>query len=368
MYHPEMRRGLLFGVAAFACAPAAFAATWTKGTTPYLGQIFAIDATEEPNWPYGSKDVLGDGPQFDAAEQALQLRTAYASANATQLWTRVYVSSQTAVDTTLTVFVFIDSDKNTATGGGTSSTTLSPMFTSEHSPGGYDYVLGIVGNGTIANVWQWATTPTPGYVVVSTTPTQTAAEIGADVDPILIAFNGSMLHGYVQGRVDLGIVGLTQACDANLYVRSARPTGPSDLDMKYYTSCVPAATNGVPTIVDTGCTSDAQCPQNGVCVNAACVVAQPCIAATDCPANDTCTADGRCVPATGACTQGGTDCGAGFRCAPNGTCVAGGTTTGNGEVEGGAFHCDVAPKRKSTALLGLLAGLLAILHMRRRRG
>ncbi len=380
---------VLIGLAVMGGSSVALAATWTKGTTPYLGQIFAVDATEEPNWPYGSKDVLADGPAFGPEEQSLNLRTAYASTSATQLWTRVYVSSATAVDPTLTVFVFIDSDQNKATGGGTNSTTLSPMFTSESSPGGYEFVLGVVGNGTIANVWQWTTTPKPDYVVVNITPAQAAAEIGADIDPIRI---NAATHGYVQGRVDLGIVGITQACNANLYVRSARPTGLSDLDMKFSTSCVPALTNGVPTIVVTSCTSDAQCPENGVCVSGACVLAQPCIVATDCPANDTCTVDGRCVPTGGAtcttlatcnglacvngacvaCTAGGTDCGAGYRCAPNGTCVVGGVT-GAGEVEGGAFHCDIASpvgraqSNGNVVALGALAGLLGMLRVRRRR-
>jgi hypothetical protein len=364
------RAGTLLGASVLFLAPAAFGATWSNGTTPHLGQIFAIDATGEANWLWGAEDVLGDGVgTFTAAEQSLDLRTAYASTNATQLWTRVYVSSTAAADTTLTVFVFVDSDRNVATGGGTNSTTLSPAFTTEKSPGGYDYVFGILGNGTIANVWQWQTTPSPSYVVVTTTPAQAAAEVGADVDPIRI---GPASHAYVQGRIDLSIVGLTQACDANLYVRSARSSGASDLDMTYTTSCVPAKTNGVPTIVlQPGCTSDAQCPQNGVCQNGTCIVAQPCATKADCPANDICTADGRCVPSTGACTPGGTDC-AGTRCAPNGTCVAGGGgdggTTGNGEVEGGALHCNVGPTPKSAAGLAMLAALLGILFVRRKNG
>src|SRR5262249_14138350 len=152
---------------------------------------------------------------------------------------------------------------------------------------------------------------------------QAAGEVGTDVDPIRI---GMASHGYVQTTIDLSVVGLTQACDANLYVRSARAAGPSDLDMKYFTSCVPAKTNGVPTIVTvtvTGCTTDAQCPQNGVCSNGTCVIAQGCATVADCPAGDTCTADGRCVPPT-ACTA--TSCGAGMECAPNGTCVPGNPT------------------------------------------
>lgn len=385
-----MRRTFLLAVGFFACAPSAWGATWTNPQGPRLGQIFAIDTTGEPNWIYGAEDVLGDGlGTFTAAEQALDLRTAYASTDATKLWTRVYVSSAAAADPTLTVFVFIDSDMNVATGGPTSSTTLSPLFTNDLSPGGYDFVLGIRGNATIANVWQWQTTPQPDYVVVNTNPNQTAAEIGAVIDPIRI---GTALHAYVQGEVDLAIVGLTQACDANLYVRSARTSGASDLDMKYATTCVPADANGdrIPDIVVvTGCTSDAQCPEGGVCDNGTCVLAPPCATNADCPANETCNANGLCVPNGGgtctvladcaglacvggkcvACTQGGTECGAGYRCAPNGTCVAGGGTTGNGEVEGGAFHCSIsrtnAPPKTVLAVLALAA--LSVVHRIRRR-
>ena len=362
-----MKRGTLIGAAIFTLANSALAApTWTNKTTPHLGQIFALDLTGEPNWLWGAEDVLGDGlANFTTAEQALDLRTAYASTNATQLWTRVYVSNAAAADTTLSVFVFVDADKNTATGGGTNATALDPAFTSENSPGGYEYAFATKGDGTIAGVWQWQATPTPGYVVVNVTPQQATAEVGTDVDPIRVGNAAS--HGYVQATIDLSVVGLTQTCDANLYVRSARQAGASDLDMKYWTTCVPAKTNGVPTIVITGgCTSDAQCPQDGVCDDGTCVIAQGCATNADCPANDTCTTDGRCVPTTGACTQGGTDCPAGTRCAPNGTCIQGGTT-GNGEVEGGALHCSIGPAPRNALGFAFFATFIAVLLARRSR-
>ena len=349
----------------FLIAPSALAApTWTNKTTPHLGQIFSIDATGEPSWLWGAEDVLGDGiAAFTAPEQALDLRTAYASTNASQLWTRVYVSNAAAADATLSVFVFVDADRNTATGGGTNATTLDPAFTAENSPGGYEWVFATKGDATITGVWQWQTTPTPGYVVVNVTPSQARGEVGTDVDPIRV---GAASHGYVQTTIDLSVVGLTQTCDANLYVRSARATGASDLDMNESTSCVPAKTNGVPTIVIvTGCTSDAQCPQDGVCDNGTCVIAQGCATTADCPAGDTCTPDGRCVP-TGACTQGGTDCAAGSRCAPNGTCVPG-TTTGAGEVEGGALHCSFGPAPRGMLGFGFFATFIAALLARRSR-
>lgn len=357
-----MRRvGLYAGLAVFAAAQAGFAATWNVGSTPHLGQIFALDATGENGWLYGAEDVLGDGLQnFTPAEQSLDLRTAYAATDATQLWTRVYLSSQAQADPTLVTFVFVDADSNAATGGGTNSTTLSPAFTTERSPGGYEYVIGI-GSATLPRVWQWQA---PNWVELTLTAGQGATETGTDIDPIRI---GTAAHAYVQSRVDLSVVGLTQACNANLYVRSARASGASDLDMTDWTSCVPAKTNGVPTIVVvSGCTSDAQCPQNGVCDNGQCVIAPPCATNADCAAGDTCTADGRCVPA-GACTPGGTQCAAGSRCAPTGACIPG-AATGSGEVEGGAFHCSVSNGPKNTMVFGALASLLAMFLLRRRKG
>ncbi|HEY1957707.1 MAG TPA: hypothetical protein VGH28_18935 [Polyangiaceae bacterium] len=353
------RAGLYAGLAVFAAAQAGFAATWAVGTTPHLGRIFAVDATGEGAWPYGAEDVLGDGPQnFTPAEQALDLRTAYAATDATQFWTRVYLSSGAQTDPTLVTFVFVDADGNTATGGGTNSTTLSPAFTSEHSPGGYEYVIGI-GNATLPRVWQWQA---PNWVEVTLTAAQGVVETGTDTDPIRI---GPAAHAYVQARVDLSVVGVTAACDANLYVRSARATGASDLDMTFSTSCIPAKTNGVPTIVVAPCTSDAQCPENGICDNGQCLIAPPCGATADCAAGDTCTADGRCVPA-GACTPGGNECAAGTRCAPTGACVPGGAT-GNGEVEGGAFHCNVSNGPRGTFVLFALGALLGLFYVRRRR-
>ena len=130
-----MRRGTLLGAAIFTLSSSALAApTWTNNrTTPHLGQLFALDFTGESVWFWGAEDVLGDGiTTFTIAEQALDLRTAYASTNATQLWTRVYVSNAAAADTTFSVFVFVDADRNTATGGGTNATALNPAFTSEN--------------------------------------------------------------------------------------------------------------------------------------------------------------------------------------------------------------------------------------------
>ncbi len=388
-----MRHSLSIGLASallLSAAPVS-AATWAQGTTPRLTQIFAVDATGEPGWVYGQEDVFGDGLNvFTTAEQQRDLRTAYAAADANRFWARVYVSDTNAIDPAVTVFVFINSDMNTTTGGGTVSADLSAAFTTEKSPGGYEYVLGVAGNGTIANVWSWSTTQTKYVPIPTINASNSAAETGHDVDPIGIL---TAQHGYVQGNVDLNLVGLTQACNANLYVRSAATSGPSDLDMSFTTTCVPQRNaNGVPTIlVPPGtCTSNAQCPQNGVCVNGQCVIGVPCATTADCPANYTCGPNGTCVPNGGgtcttqancsnglACVNGTctgctqtSQCAAGYVCAPNGTCVqgtGGDGGVGGGHIEGGAFHCAMSRGRGEWIVLALVGIALIAARARRRK-
>ncbi len=387
--------GAILAAAAIVGAPAAAeAATWVMNrTTPRLNEIVGIDKTGEMNWLYGQEDVLGDGlNMFGQQEQSIDLRTAYAATDMTRFWVRVYVSDQNAVGGNVTVFVFIDADKNPATGGKTNSTVLSPAFTTDVSPGGYEYVIGLRGNGMISNIWQWRAM-TSTYMTVNTMPMDAIGETGHDLDPIRI---NADQHGYVQGDVALGLVGLTPPCDANLYVRSANQTGASDLDMSFSTSCVPADANGdkIPDILvpPTGCTSNPQCPQGGVCTNGACVLAPPCITDANCPSGYTCTADGRCVPKGGAactsnaqcnglvcvngacapCTQGGSQCGGTAVCAPNGTCTQGtgpppGGGNVNGQVEGGAFNCGVTSRSGDGVALLVIGSLMLLLRSRRRR-
>ena len=393
----RLRSAILAGIlaaGASAVATSAQAATWlTPRTTPRLTELVAVDKTGEANWIYGQEDVSGDGlGVFAAPEQSIDLRTAYAATDATRFWVRVYVSEANAVPATTTVYVFIDADKNPATGGKTSSVDLSPSFTADTSPGGYEYVIGLLGNGTVSNVWQWRTVPAPQYTVVTVpTPADAVGEIGHDLDAIRI---GNAQHAYVQGAVTLGLVGLTPPCDANLYVRSANPSGASDLDMSFATSCVPVDANGdkVPDILvpPPGCTTDAQCPQGGVCQNGTCALAPPCVTDASCANGFVCSADGRCVPKGGAacttnaqcnglvcvnkacvaCTQGGTECGAGARCAANGTCVGSTGTTPlspTAQVEGGAFNCGVTSGSGDGFALVAMGSLMLLLRVRRRR-
>jgi hypothetical protein len=373
-------------------ATPASAATWINPrTTPHLNEIVAIDKTGEANWIYGAEDVLGDGlNMFGQPEQSLDLRTAYAATDMTRFWVRVYVSDPMAVGVNVTVFVFIDADKNPATGGKTNSTVLSPAFTADVSPGGYEYVVGLRGNGMMASIWEWRANMM-AYNPLTLMPMDVVAEIGRDLDPIRI---NADQHGYVQGAVNLGLVGLTPPCNANLYVRSANAMGPSDLDMSFTTSCVPADANGdkIPDILvpPMGCTSNAQCPQGGVCANGMCVLAPACVSDANCPNGYTCTADGRCVPKGGMtctsnaqcnglvcvngacapCTQGSNQCGGSQVCAPNGTCVNGtGPTGGNvtGQVEGGAFNCGVTTSSGDGVALVIVGSLMLLLRSRRRR-
>jgi hypothetical protein len=363
-------------------ASLAEAATWTGNrTTPRLSEIVAIDATGEAGWPYGQEDVSGDGPAFQPQEQSVDVRTAYAAADSSLLWVRSYVSDSNSVGGSVTVFVFIDSDGNTSTGGSAASTVIHALFTTDPSQGGYEYVMALRGNGTVSGFWQWRQQQS-AFVVMQTQAGAASGEAGADTDPILI--NGPQ-HGYVQGNVSLSEVGLTPTCAAKFLFRSvndAAGQAGGDLDVGRVAGCIPADSNsdGVPDVIvpPQGCSADAQCPGGGLCVNGKCVLPHPCVDDQDCGPDEECTDDGRCVPrptASGCtsneqcdglicedgeclpCTPGGTQCGAGNRCGPDGTCYAG-VPTGTGgsggtggiqdggplleadeTVEGGACHC-----------------------------
>lgn len=391
----------------------AAAQTWVgMRTTPRLTEAVAIDATGEQSWLYGAEDVLGDGLEtFMQQEQSIDVRTAYATVDAQRFWARVYVSDPNGVGGNVSVYVFIDADRSTMTGGSAQATDIDPRFVTDSSPGGYEYVIGIRGNASISQIWTW-TMPQGTWVGSSPQPNQAAAEAGQDIDPILL---NEPQHGYLQATVDLGLVGLTFTCDANLYFRSASDNamlGEGDLDVGVVAPCVPADANGddIPDIVvpPSGCTTDAECPNGGICQEGGCVLAVPCVTDADCQADEQCTMDGRCVPRpTGvmcttnaecgdlvcvggecvACTPGGSECDAGQVCAPTGHCVVdtgpgsgtgGGGTGGAGgdglglepgeEIRGGACACRTAPMSAGGgASVALAAGGLGLALRRRRR-
>lgn len=322
-------------------------------TTPALTEIVAVDSTGELGWLYGFEDLAGDGTQFQRQEQSIDVRTAYATTDPGRFWARIYVSDTQTPGGNVTGYVFIDADRNVTTGGDAIATEIAAQFTTDASPGGYEYVLELPGSGTQVQVWQHQA-QTGQYVATAVAAANGVAESGVDDDPIRLF---APRHGYLQASVDLAVVGLTSACTANLYVRSvntAAALGRSDLEVGQVASCIPADANadGVPDVIvpPAGCVSNAECAGGGICQAGTCVFAAPCVTAADCGANETCTVDGRCVPlpagncttnadCTGGlvcvaprcepCTLGGTQCGAGQVCGPDGLCIADQGTVGN---------------------------------------
>jgi hypothetical protein len=397
------RRPLATAVALSAFVLPAQAQTWTGNrTTPRANELVAIDATGEAGWLYGAEDVAGDGlDAFRQQEQSIDLRTAYAAADSQRFWARVYVSDPNTVSGNIAVFVFLDSDDNANTGGTANATELAAAFDTDPTPGGYDFVLGLDGNETVSGVWAW-NSASDAYEALDLQNNAASAEAGSDLDPVRL--NGTT-HGYLQGVVDLDVVGLTAACQANVYVRSVDGTGATadgDLDVGQFSACHPADNNddGVPDAAepDDRCAEDDQCPAGGLCVNGRCVYPRYCDADGDCAADESCI-DGRCVADGGdACTsdamcdglvcQDGecsactadSMCAAG-RCGPDGRCTSGtaasntddGTELGpDEEVQGGALTCAARSSRPygQGGALGalLLATLGALLVWRHQRG
>jgi hypothetical protein len=394
--------GTLSILAALTIPTSALGATWARGrTTPSLRQVVAVDKTGETRWIYGQEDVAGDGlASFTPREQSIDIRTAYATTDPTTFWVRAYVSEENAAGSDMIVFAFIDADANPLTGGKASAPEIHPLLTTDPSAGGYEYVIGIRGNGTIEGLWEWRAGQTQ-YVVIPPGQGSRGAEAGRDLDPIRI---GRRQHGYVQATVDLATIGLAPACGANLFFRSvntAQGLGNGDLDVGQLGPCIPVDHNGdhVPDVIDppAGCAHDDECPEDGVCQDGRCIVAAPCETSADCRADEQCTPDGRCVPqggapctsndqcnglvcvngTCGACTPGGTECGAEHRCAPDGRCVNGGggdgdiTIPADGRIVGGAFNCSTHGGTGGTELtLGALlaVGVGGAISRRRRAG
>jgi hypothetical protein len=321
-------------------AAPALGATWTGGrTTPVLLELFAIDKTGETGWIYGEEDVAGDGlNNFKQQEQSIDIRTAYAAADADHLWVRTYVSDIANAGGNVTVYLFVDSDQNSATGGSAAATNINPQFVEDLSPGGYEFVMELKGNGNPGSLWKWD----GNWATQTFTASDVIVEAQTDLDPIRI---GADVHGYIQGQIPLSLVGLDSRCAANLYVRTSIGTGKGDLEVGQVGACIPtdANNNGVPDPLEgqtNDCTSDEQCPGDGICQEGRCIFPIPCLNAADCRQGFICR-DNRCVPEGGgscttnadcgdlvcdgstcvACDPGGTQCGAGRECAPTGRCV-----------------------------------------------
>jgi hypothetical protein len=382
--------------------------TWQGARSgPSLRDIVAIDRTGEPGWPYGAEDVAQDGlDRFLVEEQSIDIRSGYAATDNTRLWFRVYVSASVAPADAVTAFLFVDSDLSATTGGSAAATDLDARLVNDDSGGGYDYVVAVASPNSVIDLWEWVTQP-PGYTSLGAAAlARTIVETGTDDDPLLL--NGRT-HGYLQGAVELGDVGLTELCEARFLWRTVSDSpglGNGDLDVGSVGPCRPVDTNGddVPdvllptqTVPDWRCQTNTDCPGGGICVGGRCVLAPPCNTTADCGPGEVCNANGQCVAVGGnpcasnadcaplvcvngecaACSASGAACPSGQVCAPDGRCIdaTGVGATGDaglylapGEaIRGGAGTCSLLCPRPRWLSAGILLTLGALALMRRRR-
>lgn len=397
---------LVGGATCLGYAPGAWAQSWEPPRErPLLLEVGAVDRTGEPRWPFGAEDVAGDGlDTFRAPERAMDFRTVYAVAGEEDLWLRAYVASTSTVGD-VRLFVFVDSDRDETTGGSAEATSLDERFDGDPTDGGYDVVVAVRGDGSLEGIWQWSEDASD-YEPVTDPPG--VGEVGVDVDPIRI---GDARRGYLQLQVPLEALGLTSACDAELFVRSLNESenlGAGDLDVGRRFRCVPHGADGArwPTEVvpRDPCSADEECPGGGLCVEGECVLPPLCREDSDCGDDERCD-EGICVfdssdvtcdddaacgdlvcdEDAGRCSACVDDasCGAGRRCASTGRCVDGADVAppgsggvddlelGEGEkIQGGAFTCGwAAPVAGWPVGLGTsLGGLGALVAWRRRKG
>ncbi len=270
----------LIGASSLLLALPAHAATWTENrTTPAVSELVAVDQTGEAGWLFGSEDLAGDGANtFGEAEQAADVRSAYAETQRNQLWLRMYVSARTA-PTALKAFAFVDADNDTRTGGPARAPEVDASLDADGSPGGYDYVLAWTGTGLIG-AWRWQ--PPNGIgagmgnmgsyqALTDVEPLHAQPELGIDLDPLRL---NAEQNGYVQLAVDLEPIHLGVRCEAQLLFRSISGTL-RDRDVGSAGPCTPGDDNhnGVADVAepDASCTSDKQCPANGTCTDGKCV-------------------------------------------------------------------------------------------------
>jgi hypothetical protein len=362
------------------------AQTWSsQRDRPALWQIISVDATGEPDWPYGAEDIAKDGAAtFLTDEARTELRTTYADADASRLWLRGYVSAD-EMGPDLVAFFFVDADLNTNSGGPAISDVVWPQFESDPSAGGYEYVIGVRGDGSLLGHYRWNAT-TKLFEAQTVRPNTIAAEVGRDEDPILI---GRPSHGYVQLAIEHAVSQLDQNCRARIFVRlwndvPSRAFGDDDLGPA---ACRPEENvHGDPVVLQPDrCSSDADCPADGRCVEEVCLFAYSC---DDCREGEVCEG-GKCVRevdascdedadcdglvcesgACVACTESGARaCESGRLCSPDGSCVTPAETTGesgdqdgdDGGVRGGAFHCSATAAPAMLASLPSLGWLLAL--------
>ncbi|OIP39854.1 MAG: hypothetical protein AUK47_09380 [Deltaproteobacteria bacterium CG2_30_63_29] len=377
--------------------------TWRPPATgPFLREVVAVDASGEANWPFGSEDNAKDGATFGADEARLDIRTVYAASDADRFWLRAYFAeTQVTTFETTVLFVFMDSDDNPATGSGADAPDIFSEFTADPTPGGYDTVIGVQGDGSVLGVWSWENNQNR-WGKLNVRAGEVEVESSVDLDPILLLGED---HAYLQMSVDHILTGLDAACNSTLFVRSfndATSVRYGDLNVGPAVPCVARDVNadGSPDILQnptSGCRTNADCPGQGVCLSSGvCLIRYQCRANSDCAADEACT-NGKCVRVVttqctanadcnkllceqGACVpcaaSGARACASGLVCAPNGTCTDPGTVTpppnpagpSPDVVQGGACMCSLASTAPGSGMSPLLLSLgFLLVGLRRRR-
>ena len=389
---------LLIGVVG---ASNANAQTWSSERgRPALWQITSVDATGEPNWPYGDEDIAGDGAgTFEADEAGADLRTVYADADANRLWLRAYVAAESAPSENVVAYFFLDTDARNSTGGAATS-DLWPELEADPRFTGYERVVAASGDGALVGAWSWSAASNE-WMVLATQPGEIVVEVELDVDPIRIGANE---RGYIQVDIDHEVSTLDSSCDGNLFVRiwhddtPARTFGDDDDEAS---ACRLALDRFDDPIVlrEPACSEDSDCPAGGECADGVCLFTYECSGNADCPTSETCSA-GECVRVVDedcttdamcdglvcvggnctACAQSAARaCGENLVCSPDGSCVDTDDPVGvpvggisgeipPGNVQGGAFTCAALrpSTRAATLAVWSLLFVLAVLGVRAR--
>lgn len=381
-------------------AGVAHAQSWSASRTrPLLRQLVSVDGTGESVWPYGGEDLAGDGLQNFADDEAgTDLRTVYADADDRRVWLRAYLAGDESPTAGLTVYFFADTDDRDQTGGPAFGAPLSPGFTMDPTPGGYERAVGVRGDGTLLGVWNWES-KSDSWKALNPRKDEVIVELGRDEDPIRI---GLRAHGYVQVDLVHELSGLDASCTGNLFVRTWQDAAPArtfgDDDREAF-ACRPTTdAYGDPSVIrSVECKSDQDCTNDGRCRDEVCLFAAACEGNLDCRSDErceggscikvvetTCTDSSSCrglICESGACVAcaetGARACANGFDCSPDGRCVDandfvpgsvsdGGVGTADaGVVRGGAFHC--AARSVTQSNLGAFWwGLLALGYLARR--
>lgn len=323
----------------------ASAQTWASNRQgPELTEIVTIDQTGETGWLWGREDVAGDGlGAFEAGEQAIDGRAVYLTTAENRLWFRLTLSATAAPEGNLVTYLFIDADKKTNTGRTAAAPEIDPVFTTDPTDGGYEYVLAVRGDGSVDGLWELNNGKT-AFVEATINTNDLLAEHGLHLDPLRV---GQDDRGYVQASVLQSRIGLTSQCSARFFVRATNDNaslGKGDIDIGEAADCIPTDVNNdaVPDVLEpqVECTNSADCAGNAVCWDHRCWLSAVCVVNADCTATETCV-NGQCRATGGDGCNGANDCGelvcqnrqcvacttdsncgTGRVCAPNGRCVA----------------------------------------------